>query len=220
VRVNEPFDIKGLDISFNAVTTADILDKNGKFGVRNVGNSANVFAKYDLGGGNALISNVGAQASNMEKSGVKDWGVNVMVGFTTGGGTTPPAEQKSKAEPADASYNLDVLNAREAAARAKSGEGATQVPHKVIATAQEPINLAQEEKRLFALTKDHFTKGVHEAAVLYNSLPDEKLKQQFKHDFDANLAKSNIFDNISAVREYTSQEFASQAKEQHVAMAR
>ncbi len=87
--------------------------------------------------------------------------------------------------------------------------------------AKEPVSLAQDEKRIFNLTEQSFTQGLRAAADLYNSLPDEKLKQQFKHDFDANLAKSPVFGNIKASSEFTSQEFASRAteqqREQHVA---
>jgi hypothetical protein len=124
IRVDKPFGIEGLDTSVNVVTTATVLDEDGKFGVKNVSNGINLFNKLDIGGGNSFISNVGVQATEMEKAGFKNWGVGGMIGFTTGGASAPPAEQNFKSEPANANYNLNVLNANEAARNA-----ATAIPN-------------------------------------------------------------------------------------------
>lgn len=53
------------------------------------------------------------------------------------------------------------------------------------------------------------------AADFYNSLPEGSIKQQFKQDFDANLAKASLFPSMKAASEFTNQEFASRAHEQN-----
>ena len=84
------------------------------------------------------------------------------------------------------------------------------------AAAEKPINLAQNEKQIFKLTEESFTKGLEAAASLYNSLPGEEQKKQFKHDFDANLAKSPMFGSMKAASAFTSEEFAAyRDKQEH-----
>lgn len=123
--------------------------------------------------------------------------------------SAPPKEQPIQTAAAGDNYikHADVVRANAAASTSQTA-------------ADKTINLAQEENRLFKLTRESFVKGVNEAADFHNGLPNDELKAQFRHDFAKNLAP--LFNgNIKAADAYTSEEFASREKyqQQQLAMA-
>lgn len=189
-RINEPLGIEGLDASVYTTEAANIFTPKDGFGVRGLALGAGAFVNKDIGSGNALYADFNLTALNVETSGFGD----VVLGAQGGlkfGAPPAPANVKVESAPADASYNLDVLNANEAARAGKTTVSVPAAPaSENVAAASSPATKNLDYNFLELSEKEQQKVLTLMAETYKTTHPDVSTKE----------AKSIILDELAAVK--------------------